>query len=163
VLGNRHPKSPYLGRGTGHDEYAVYSEDPQVWVRVNQRLKRKMETARGLLPKPVTVTQPDASLGIIAFGSTLPAILEARDLLMEEGLPTDFLRVRAIPFASEVRDFIQSHERTYVIEMNRDGQMHQLLTMEVPDLATRLISIAYSDGLPLTARWVKEAILTKEQ
>jgi 2-oxoglutarate ferredoxin oxidoreductase subunit alpha len=163
VLGNRHPKSPYLGRGTGHDEYAVYSEDPQVWVRVNQRLKRKMETARGLLPKPVTVTRPDASLGIIAFGSTLPAILEARDLLMEEGLPTDFLRVRAIPFAPEVRDFIQSHERTYVVEMNRDGQMHQLLTMEVPDLATLLISVAYSDGLPLTARWVKEAILAKEQ
>lgn len=163
VLGNRHPKGPYLSRGTGHDEYAVYSEDPQVWVRVNQRLKQKMETARGLLPKPVTVTQPDASLGIIAFGSTLPAILEACDLLMEEGLPTDFLRVRAIPFAPEIRDFIQSHERTYVVEMNRDGQIHQLLTMEVPDLATRLISVAYSDGLPLTARWVKEAILAKEQ
>jgi 2-oxoglutarate ferredoxin oxidoreductase subunit alpha len=114
------------------------------------------------VPAPVLDTQDGASLGIIAFGSSAPAIDEARHQLKERSITTDFLRVRAVPFTTEVGNFISEHERNYVVEMNRDGQLHQLLTLEYPELATRLISSAYTDGLPLTARLVREAILLHE-
>jgi 2-oxoglutarate ferredoxin oxidoreductase subunit alpha len=106
---------------------------------------------------------PQAEVGIISFGSTLNAIEEARHLLHVAGLNTDFLQVRAVPFVKEIEQFIRSHERCYVVEMNRDGQLHQLLTLDYPDLCTRLISIAYTDGLPLTARLVCEAVLSHEE
>jgi 2-oxoglutarate/2-oxoacid ferredoxin oxidoreductase subunit alpha len=102
---------------------------------------------------------PGANVGIIAFGSTEPAIEEARHSLQASGMPTDFLRLRAIPFVPEVEQFINEHERVYVVEMNRDGQLHQLLTIEYPDLTTRLVSIAFTDGMPLTARKVREMIV----
>jgi 2-oxoglutarate ferredoxin oxidoreductase subunit alpha len=161
--GNRHPKAAYFTRGTGHSDDALYSEDPQVWHDNLIRLKKKFETARAYVPAPVIEKQAGARMGIIAFGSTLPAIQEARYQLNEAGIPSDFMRVRAIPFTPEVRDFISQYERVYVVEQNRDGQLNQLLTLECPDLATRLISIAYTDGLPLTARLVREAILSREE
>ena len=160
--GNQHPKAAYFTRGTGHSEDARYSEDPQVWHDNLERLKSKYETGRSYVPAPVLDTQEGASLGIIAFGSSAPAIDEARHQLKERSITTDFLRVRAVPFTTEVGDFISEHERNYVVEMNRDGQLHQLLTLEYPELATRLISSAYTDGLPLTARLVREAILLHE-
>ena len=104
----------------------------------------------------------DARVGIIAYGSTETAIQEARHQLAERDFPTDFLRVRAIPFTAEIGEFIRQHDYIYVVEMNRDGQMNMLLQLEYPDLATSLISIAYTDGLSLTARIVREAILAKE-
>jgi 2-oxoglutarate ferredoxin oxidoreductase subunit alpha len=103
-----------------------------------------------------------AEIGIIAFGSTEPAILEARDRLAEEGVVTDFMRVRALPFTDEVEDFIRSHARVHVVELNRDGQMCQLLTLAYRDQATKLISIGCIDGLPPTARWVRDSILSEE-
>jgi 2-oxoglutarate ferredoxin oxidoreductase subunit alpha len=163
IPGNRHPKAAYFTRGTGHSEDALYSEDPQVWHDNMDRLKKKFDTARAYVPAPVIEKQEGASIGIIAFGSSVPAIQEARFQLKGAGVLSDFMRVRAIPFTAEVRDFISQHERVYVVEQNRDGQLNQLLTLECPDLATRLISIAYTDGLPLTARLVREAILTHEE
>lgn len=163
VIGNKHPKAAYFTRGTGHDEFARYSEDPEVWDRTLKRIKRKYETIKAYLPKPVLETMDGAPVGIIAYGSTDPAVQEARHYLAQEGLPTDYLRVRAVPFHDEVRDFIAAHERVYVVEMNRDGQLAQLLKMDYPDLATRIRSAALSDGLPLTAKWVKQAILAQEQ
>ncbi len=162
VPGNRHPRSAYFTRGTGHDEFANYSEDPEVWVRVNARIKHKIENARNFLPKPVLETRDDAKIGIIAYGSSDPAVKEARDYLVEAGLPADYLRLRAYPFAPEVREFVESHDRVYVVELNRDGQMHQLLILDMPDLAVRLRTVALSDGLPLTAKWIKDAILAQE-
>ncbi len=163
IPGNRHPAAAYFTRGTGHNEAAYYSEDPQVLHDLMERLKKKFETARKYVPGPVIDSQPGADVGIIAFGSTITAIEEARYQLAQGGLKTDFMRVRAIPFNDQVRDFIQQHQRNYVVEINRDGQLKQLLTLEVPDLATRLISIAHLDGLPLTARRVREAILAHEE
>jgi 2-oxoglutarate ferredoxin oxidoreductase subunit alpha len=160
--GNRHPKSAYFCRGTGHDENARYSEAPDVWERGLKRLRKKFETARGILPKPAIETMPGAKIGVIAFGSTDPAVQEARHYLAQRGLSTDYLRVRAYPFAQEVMDFICSHERSYVVELNRDGQMHQLLSIDIPERCTALISLAHLDGLPLTARWVETALLDKE-
>jgi 2-oxoglutarate ferredoxin oxidoreductase subunit alpha len=161
--GNEHPLAAYFARGTGHDELARYSEDPADWFQNMDRLKRKYETARRLAPGPIIEEVENADFGIIAFGTTLPAIEEARDRLANAGIKTDFLRVRALPASEEVRRFIERHERVYVIEMNRDGQLHSILTLDAPELATRLRSIAYLDGMPLTARWVVEAIMEKEQ
>ena len=156
--GNRHPTSAYFGRGTGHDENARYSEDNENWRKLLDRLKRKFETAKRYLPAPAVDCMDCAEYGIIAFGSTTPAIQEARDELAKQGIQTDYLRVRAIPFTHEVEEFIRNHESVYVVEMNRDGQLNQLLTIEYPELATRLRSIAFTDGLPLSARFVREAI-----
>ena len=163
VPGNRHSKASYFTRGTGHDDDANYSEDAQNWHELLGRLKRKYETARQYVPAPVIETMEDAEIGILAFGSTEPAVREARHQLAGMGVKTDFLRVRAIPFTKEVEAFVNSHSRNYVIEMNRDGQLHQLLTLNYPARAMNLISLAYTDGLPMTARLVREAILSKEK
>lgn len=164
IPGNRHPAAAYFTRGTGHDENARYTEDHIVWEKNMERLKRKFETARTLVPKPAIELAGDAvSIGIIAFGSTDSAIREARDQLVERhAIDVDFMRIKAIPFSKEVRKFIEDHERVYVVELNRDGQLCQILTVEHADLAKRLISVAHLDGLPLTARWVRESILAKE-
>jgi 2-oxoglutarate ferredoxin oxidoreductase subunit alpha len=161
--GNRHPAAAYFTRGTGHDENARYSEDNEVWHDLLERLKAKFETARQYVPAPVVETTPGARIGVISFGSTLPAIEEARYQLQEKGIPTDFLRVRAVPFTEAIAEFIRQHSRIYVVEMNRDGQLIQLLTLEYPQEATRLRSIAYTDGLPLTAQFVRDAILAQEE
>jgi 2-oxoglutarate ferredoxin oxidoreductase subunit alpha len=162
VPGNRHPAAAYFARGTGHNEKARYSEDNIVWRDLLNRLKHKYETARQYMPAPEVHTMPGAEVGIIAFGSTLPAVEEARHQLNQYDIPTDFLRVRAIPFTDQVTEFVRQHKHIYVVEMNRDGQLNQLLTLEYPDQATKLRSIAYTDGLPLTARYVREAILAQE-
>jgi 2-oxoglutarate ferredoxin oxidoreductase subunit alpha len=160
--GNRNPESSYFARGTGHDEYALYTEDSGDYVRGMERLQKKFETARTLVPKPVIQTMEGAEIGIIAFGSTEPAINEARHYLSGSGLKSDYLRVRAIPFSKEVADFVDSHPRIYVIEMNRDGQLKQLLTLKYPDQSEKLISLAHLDGLPMTARWVERSISAEE-
>jgi len=162
IPGNRHSRAAYFTRGTGHSEDAHYTEDNQVWHDMLERLKKKYNTARQYVPGPVFDTMEEAEIGILSFGSTEPGISEARQQLAQLGLRTDFMRIRAVPFTAEVGDFILNHERCYVVEMNRDGQMHQLLTLEYPDLGTKLISLAYTDGLPLTARHVRRAILAKE-
>lgn len=163
VVGNRHPRSAYFTRGTGHDEYARYSEEPAVWERLMERLRRKVMGAKTYVPKPEIHTMEGAKFGIISMGSADPAVLEARDQLKQQGIPTDYLRVRAIPFGDEVIDFIKNHDRTYVVEVNRDGQLKQLLTLEAPELATRLRKAAHLDGLALSAKWVRETILAQEE
>lgn len=163
VVGNTHPRSAYFTRGTGHDEYGKYSEEATVWERGLDRIKKKFETARRYLPRPVIQNQDGAQFGIISMGSSDPAVVEAIHNFKEMGITTDYLRVRAIPFAEETREFIANHERVYVVECNRDGQLRQLLTLAFPDLATHLRSICHLDGLPLTAKWVGEAIMEQER
>jgi 2-oxoglutarate/2-oxoacid ferredoxin oxidoreductase subunit alpha len=159
--GNRHPSASYFARGTGHDAEAQYSEEPDVWHDNLERLKRKYITARDYVPKPIVEKMPGAKIGIIAFGSSEPAITEARHQLNASGIVSDFLRIRALPFTDEVKNFVDEHADIYVVEMNRDGQLHQLLTIEYPGKATCLKSVAYTDGLPLTARRVREMIVAK--
>jgi 2-oxoglutarate ferredoxin oxidoreductase subunit alpha len=162
--GNRSPKSAYLARGTSHDAYARYTEDAATWEINMARIQKKFQTAKQYLPKPVIETVDGAQEGVIAFGSTLPAVAEARVLLEKEtGRKTSFMQLKAYPFVDEVKAFVQQHEKVYVVEMNRDGQMYQLLILAMPELATRLVSIAYSDGLPPTAKRVVKEILAKEQ
>ncbi len=161
--GNRHPQAAYMTRGTGHDEYAHYTEDPDEWHNMMERLKRKFETACKYVPAPIFDLMDGAEIGLIGFGSTEAAILEARHQLHKtRGIKTDFMRVRALPFPDEVGEFIRSHPRNYVVELNRDGQMHQLLSLDYPDVVVKLHSLAYHDGLPLTAARVRNMVLEKE-
>ncbi len=160
--GTKHPKAAYFTRGTGHDENAVYSEDPEVWVDNMARIQRKFETARKLVPAPVVEEVEGASYGIIAYGTTRYAIDEARDRLAAQGIKTSFMRLRALPLNEDVRAFVEKHDHVYVIEMNRDGQMHQIIQSEMIDIATKIRSIAFMDGMPLTARWVVEQLTEKE-
>jgi 2-oxoglutarate ferredoxin oxidoreductase subunit alpha len=120
-----------------------------------ERIARKLETARGVLPKPILHNQKSANVGLIGFGSTDPAILEAIDRLSDVGLAVDYMRLRAIPFSEEVLDFIRNHDRSYVIEMNTDGQMFQLLQLQ-------LMKMNHNNGLPLSARWITESVLAQE-
>jgi 2-oxoglutarate/2-oxoacid ferredoxin oxidoreductase subunit alpha len=160
VPGNKHPASSYFTRGTGHDEYARYTEDSSIFLHNMERLKTKFETAKQYLPKPVTYMTEGAKIGIIAYGSTEAAINEARvQLERDHDMPTSFLRVRAVPFTAEVDEFIRAHDQIGVVEMNRDGQLHQLLSLAYPEAATKLRSVAYGDGMPASARWVREGLL----
>jgi 2-oxoglutarate ferredoxin oxidoreductase subunit alpha len=164
IPGNTNPASAYFARGTGHDEYARYTEEAPAWAAMMDRLAKKYQTAKQYVPGPIVEGDGGAEVGIIAFGSTQSAIQEARfKLERNHGVKSEFLRMRAVPFADSVREFIQRHERVYVVELNRDGQLHQLLTIEYPEFATRLCSIAFNDGLPPTAKWVRESILAKEE
>jgi 2-oxoglutarate ferredoxin oxidoreductase subunit alpha len=161
--GNRHHRAAYFTRGTGHDPYARYSEEPEVWEKLMNRLAQKYETAKQYVPKPILKKMDGARVGIIAVGSTDPAVEEARYLLAKEGLKTDYLRIRAVPFTEEVDQFIDNHDRIYVVEINRDGQMRQLLLVNNPGVCDKLKKVAHSDGMPLTARWVKEEIQSQEE
>lgn len=156
--GNKNPDAGYFTRGTGHDPYARYNENPDVWEKLLERISRKFQTAKSILPEPVISKNANSKIGIIAFGSTEPAIIEAGDILLNQGIAIDFLRLRALPFTDEVKEFIDAHERIYVVEMNRDGQLKQLLYMEFPKLAYKVNGLSHIDGLPLTAQWVVDAI-----
>jgi len=161
VPGNKHIASAYFTRGSGHDEEARYTEDAKVWKRMMDRLKKKYQTARKFVPGPVIRTMDGAKVGIIAFGSTESAIIEAQQQLVDDhGLKTDYMRLRAIPFTDEVATFIEKYDQIFVVEMNRDGQMSQLLKIEYPEQAGKFRNVAFGDGLPASATWVREGILS---
>ena len=160
--GNKHPMSSYFTRGTGHDEYAKYTEDAGTFYRNMQRLKKKFETAKLYVPKPIVHSTMGASVAIMAYGSTESAINEARiQLETEHGIQTDFMRVRAVPFSPEVDEFVKNYDQIFVVEMNRDGQLHQLLRLAYPEHALKLKSVAFGDGMPASAQWVREGILAQ--
>ena len=162
VPGNRHPESSYFARGTGHDDYANYSEHPDDWERNLNRIKNKVDSSRVELPEAIVKKERGAKNGLIAFGSTHSAVIEALDYLKEDGVKLDYLRLRALPPTEDVLEFIQNHETIYVLENNRDGQMHAILALELPQKAVDLVSLAVVDGLPISAEWIREAILQEE-
>jgi 2-oxoglutarate ferredoxin oxidoreductase subunit alpha len=164
VPGNKHPSAAWFGRGTGHDENARYTEDSDTWETNMARLKKKYDTARTLVPKPIIEADKDATIGIIAYGSTGPAVVEARTLFQQAGGPESaFLRLRALPCTDEVLDFIKTYKRIYIVEANRDGQLRQILSALLPNQAPKFRSTCHSDGLPLTAEWVQNSILSQEE
>lgn len=162
--GTEHPLAAYFTRGTGHNEKSGYSEHPEVWKRNLDRLARKLETARGQVLAPVFETDPGAKIGLIAYGSSHPAMVEARDQLRARGVPTDYCRLRALPVSDEVNSFISKHERTYVVEQNRDGQVCFLLRGVLSGtLSDRLVSVVHYNGTPLSAENVVLPILDWER
>jgi len=160
--GTKHPLAAYFTRGTGHDEHAIYSERPEHWVANTERLNRKFDTARSAVPAPVIDEVEGAQFGVIAYGTTHPAVVEGRDLLRRKDIEFDYLRLRALPPGDDVRKFIEKHLRCYVFENNSDGQMAKILQTEYPELAPRIISLAHLDGLPLTADRLVTLLLQKE-
>jgi 2-oxoglutarate ferredoxin oxidoreductase subunit alpha len=162
--GTNHPKGAYFTRGSGHNASAGYTEKPDEYQEVMDRLSRKFENARKLVPAPVIEKNGTSKIGFIAFGSSDFAVRESLDEIKKEyKADVDYLRIRAYPFAHEIHDFVASHERVYVIEQNRDAQMQSLLKLDLPaDQAVKLRSILHYSGLPLDARSVTEEFVTKE-
>jgi 2-oxoglutarate/2-oxoacid ferredoxin oxidoreductase subunit alpha len=162
--GTEHPAAAYFVRGSGHNEFAKYSERPDDYERNMERLNRKFETARSFVPRPEVINTSKSKIGIIAYGTSHWGIVEARDQLRDEyGMETDYLRIRAYPFTREVHEFIEQHDRLYVVEQNRDAQMLSLLKLDIrPELVTRLRSIAHIHGLPLDARSVTDELTSME-
>jgi 2-oxoglutarate ferredoxin oxidoreductase subunit alpha len=162
--GTDHPNAAYFTRGSGHNEKSSYSERPDDYENNMERLNRKFENARAFVPRPEIFKGTNAKIGIIAYGTSHWGVSESRDQLKNEyGIETDYLRLRAYPFTREVHDFIDQHERIYVVEQNRDAQMLSLLKLDLkPELTTRLRSIAHLDGLPLDARSVTDELTSME-
>jgi 2-oxoglutarate ferredoxin oxidoreductase subunit alpha len=162
--GTDHPAAAYFARGSGHNEKSQYSERPDDFERNMERINRKFETARSFVPRPELVSNGKSKIGIIAYGTSHWAIVESRDQLQKEyKFETDYLRLRAYPFTREVHEFIEKHDRVYIVEQNRDAQMLSLLKLDIrPELTTRLRSIAHIHGLPLDARSVTDEIMTME-
>ena len=158
-----HPtRGSYFTRGTSKDRYARYSEEGPVYVDNVQRLLRKFETAKDLVPKPVLrpAKQP-SRFGVIYFGSTSPAMTEALDAFDEQGLHVDALRVRGFPFSEPVGEFIAGHDRVFVVEQNRDAQLRMLLVNECVVDPAKLIPVLHYDGTPITARFIVREICAK--
>ncbi len=160
TLPGTHPtRGAFFTRGTSRDRYAKYSEEGAVYQDNMQRLLRKFDTAKSLVPAPVVQKAKEkTSFGVIYFGSSSPAVREAMAALEGQGIHLDTLRLRAFPFADEVAAFIDSHAQIFLVEQNRDAQMRSLLSNECGIDPARFISILHYDGTPLTARFVMDAI-----
>ncbi|HCU88865.1 MAG TPA: 2-oxoacid:acceptor oxidoreductase subunit alpha, partial [Gammaproteobacteria bacterium] len=155
-----HPQhGSYFTRGTTKDRYAKYSEAGPDYVDNMQRLLRKFETAKNLVPQAILHTDTHASqFGVIFFGSTAPAMYEAIDALEVRGLEVDALRIRAFPFSDAVNEFIHEHDQIFVVEQNRDAQLRLLLINECGIDPKKLVAVLHYDGAPITARFIVHEI-----
>jgi 2-oxoglutarate ferredoxin oxidoreductase subunit alpha len=162
--GTMHPKAAYFTRGSGHNDAAGYTEKPDEYQEVMDRLLRKFESARKLVPAPVAVKQGSSKIGFLAYGTTDFALRESMDQIKKEySKDVDYMRIRAYPFAHEIHDFVASHERVYVVEQDRDAQLASLLKLDLPaEQVAKLRSILHYNGLPLDARTITEEFATKE-
>jgi 2-oxoglutarate ferredoxin oxidoreductase subunit alpha len=158
-----HPtKGSFFTRGTTKDRYARYSEEGPVYVDNMQRLLKKFETAKSLVPKPVlTAAAEPARFGVIYYGSTSPAMHEALETLAAQGTYVNALRVRAFPFQDEIADFVATHSKVFVVEQNRDGQLKTLLVNEAGINPAGLIPVLHYDGTPITARFITGEIAAR--
>src|SRR5262249_8665753 len=156
------PAAAYFTRGSGHTERGTYSERPEDYKNNMDRLARKFATARKHVPKPAISKPHGTRIGIIAYGSSEFAVEEARTILARKGLPISYLRLRALPLTPETSEFISAHDRVYVIDQNRDGQMFDVLRLEVAE-PTKLRSSRHYDGFPLDAETVLEGIEAGEK
>jgi 2-oxoglutarate/2-oxoacid ferredoxin oxidoreductase subunit alpha len=162
--GTEHALAAYFTRGSGHNEHAEYTERPDDYVQLMDRLARKVDGARHAAPQPVLENGGRAGVGILAYGTTHHAVQECRDQLREEyGIETHYLRVRALPFSPAVEAFLAATERVYVVEQNRDGQMRSLLTFDYPGQARKLRSIRHYNGMPIDARFITNGIAAQEK
>jgi 2-oxoglutarate/2-oxoacid ferredoxin oxidoreductase subunit alpha len=161
TLPGTHPTmGAFFTRGTSHDENARYTEDGHIHARMIDRIRRKFDTAAKMVPKPVITTRdPKSKIGLIYFGATTPAVHESLDELQAEGVKINALRLRAFPFTEEVLAFCAAHDRIFVVEQNRDGQMRQLLMVEANVPGDKLIATLSYDGMPTTAAFITGAVL----
>jgi 2-oxoglutarate ferredoxin oxidoreductase subunit alpha len=153
------PKGAYFTRGSGHNARGLYTEDADEYRELVERLERKLETARGMVPPPLVCNATEKTpYGIISSGSCDAAVREAIERLAEKGFALDYLRVRAFPFSREVEEFISHHKLLFVVEQNRDAQLRTLLLADMNVPAEKLVSILHFDGIPIDSRRVFESI-----
>jgi len=150
IPGNPNRKAAYFTRGSGHDSDARYSEDEKDYKETLDRLRRKFDTARKHVPKPIIEMNEGVKTGVICFGSSYEPVREARDRLRASGLKTDHLLLRALPLTEESKGFLAAHDVVYLVEQNRDAQMASIFKEEWPDLAAKIVSVLIYDGLPVT-------------
>jgi 2-oxoglutarate/2-oxoacid ferredoxin oxidoreductase subunit alpha len=162
--GTHHPKAAYFTRGSGHNDKAQYSEREDDYINNLDRLLHKFDSMVKHLPAPQVHSREGARIGFIAYGTSDYAVRESQDQLQtEHGIAADYLRLRAYPFSPEVAAFIRAHERVYVVDQNRDGQMHGLLKLDLgAEEIGRLRSVRYYGGLPLDARTVTDEVVRME-
>jgi len=162
--GTMHPKAAYFTRGSGHNDAAAYTEKPGEYQAIMERLSRKFENARKLVPAPVLARGNKSKIGMLAYGSTDFALHESLDQIKKRyGRDVDYMRIRAYPFAHEIHDFVAAHERVYVVEQDRDAQLASLLKLDLPaDQVVKLRSILHYNGLPVDAVTITEEFATRE-
>ncbi len=161
--GTDHPAAGFFTRGSGHDEQARYTENADAYQRNMDRLLRKLETARQALPAPIVDEGAGSKVGLIAFGSTHAAVIEAREALQSANQAVDYLRIRALPLSDGVAEFVARHEHVYVVEQNRDGQVYDMVRLALPpELVSRVQSIRHYNGQPIPAAAIIEPLLQKE-
>jgi len=163
VPGNPHRMASFFTRGSGHDADARYSEDEHDYKYILDRLKKKFDTARKYVPKPNIEKDKNVKTGIICYGSSYEPVREARDRLKTQGLKTNHMLIRALPLASEVREFIAEHDTIYLVEQNRDAQMAAIIKDEMPELGAKIVNILVYNGLPVTAGEVVKQIFDAAQ
>jgi 2-oxoglutarate ferredoxin oxidoreductase subunit alpha len=163
--GTNHPAAAYFTRGSGHNEKAIYSERPDDYKHNMDRLNKKYDTARQYVPQPEIEYAKGAKVGFLAFGTSHWAIIESLDQLQREyKMPVSYYRLRAVPFTHDLIEFVEKHDRVYVVEQNRDGQMEMLVKLELPaDLVGKIRSIRHYSGIPIDARFVTDELVAAEK
>jgi 2-oxoglutarate ferredoxin oxidoreductase subunit alpha len=158
-----HSKGAFFTRGSGHNKFGGYTEIPDEYQEVMDRLARKHKAAAKAVPAPIIKKQPDATFGIVTMGGCDPAVREAVDKLAERGIIADYMRIRGFPFDDSVEAFLREHDRVFVVEQNRDAQLRQLLTMEtsVVGAKEKLKSVLVYGGFPLSSRHVIDGVTGK--
>jgi len=158
TLPGEHPKGSFFTRGSGHNKFGAYTEDSAQYKEVVDRLLVKWETARDLVPAPEVEYSKFNKRAILTLGSCDGAVKEAMDRLKEEGTPLNYCRVKAFPFSDAVKEFIDRHERVYVVEQNRDAQLRSLLMLDIEADARKLVPVLHYDGMPLAANFVVQKV-----
>jgi len=156
-----HPKAAYFTRGSGHSQYGAYTEDSAEYQLVLDRLMKKWDTAKKLVPRAVIDATAGSKVGIVSLGSCDGAIHEAMHVLKEQGVGVDYMRVRAFPFSEDVDRFLAAHELLFVVEQNRDAQLRSLLTLETPVEKSKLRSLLHYSGLPISSAFIVEGVLAE--
>ncbi len=156
-----HPKGAFFTRGSGHNKLGGYTEDGDEYQEVLDRIARKVDGAKDAVPAPIIKRTAGAKVGIVTVGGCHAACAEAVDTLIAEGTPVDYMRVRGFPFNDEVVEFLNSHETNFIVEQNRDGQLRNLLTLETNVPKSKLESVRYYSGFPMSAHHVLSGVSSK--
>jgi 2-oxoglutarate ferredoxin oxidoreductase subunit alpha len=156
-----HPKAAYFTRGSGHSQYGAYTEDSVEYQIVLDRLLKKWDTAKKLVPRAVIDATAGSDIGIVSIGSCDGAVREAMDVLKAQGVGVDYMRVRAFPFSEDVERFLSAHKVLFVVEQNRDAQFKSLLTLETAVEKSKLRSLLSYSGLPISSTFIVEGVLAE--
>ncbi len=161
TLPGTHPKGAYFTRGSGHNRLGGYTEDSDEYTEVIDRIQRKIQNATRAVPAPLIQHQAGAKMGLVTIGGCHAACVEAMDLLAQEGVALDYMRVRGFPFGDDVRKFLDAHEVNFVVEQNRDAQLRSLLMLETGAHIEKLESVRYYGGFPMSAHHVISGVKGK--